>query len=72
MYNEILSQLNEGIKALIDALAALGAGIGLMWLLQITSSIISVLAALASLVWYSIRIYDRWKERKPHGNKRFD
>lgn len=74
MLHEILSSLNEMMKTVMDALAVMGATVGILGLLQIVSGIITVLAALASLFWSYIRIYEWWKAKKEgkNGNVRID
>lgn len=55
--------MNSSVRHLLDAFFAVCALLGI-----VISSVIPLLAALASLTWYSIRVYEWWKERKKNGN----
>lgn len=61
-----MKHLSEFMKHLIDALAAFGAVAGFFF-----TTIVPALASFAALVWYGIRFYDRWKDKK-NGNVKLD
>ena len=66
-----MNHLSEGLKTLGDIVAGVGTITGLMWILKILATVIPVLAALASLTWYVIRIHE-WYKGKKNGNIRLD
>lgn len=58
-----MTNISDPVKNVLDAIAALTAAAGVF-----LSTIVPALAAVASLAWYGIRIYEWYKSKKESGN----